>query len=242
MSIFAPYFWPMYPTELTGLFIEDIYFHEPGSCITNIFILLFAFYLLVSMRHLSGIWALRWKLFLASLGIASFGGIFTHGFPLLFSASDFYWVWGAKNTFVPIGNYFASMALLTTLFEMKHIDPRKLLLWRLVLATKAVAVVLAMFYTYSFVPVVLDLALTYFFAIFATRHLYRTLEGAKWLYAGFLIAAVSGFLYLFPWAIHVHWLTNADAVHLFVLVSMWCIYKGVSASSPVLAGQPEMIS
>lgn len=227
----------MYPVELTGLFVNDVYFHEPGSCITNVFILLFSIYLVATMRHLKGKWALRWKLFLASLGIAAFGGIFTHGFPLIFSENGFFWAWGLKNTFVPIGNYFASMALVTTLLSKQQVDAKKLLQWRTVFAVKGAAVVLAMFYSYSFVPVVLDLALTYFFAIFATQHLYRSLEGAKWLFAGFLIAALSGFLYLFPWAIHAHWLTNADAVHLFVLVSMWCVYKGVAVSSPVLSEQ-----
>lgn len=220
----------MYPVDTSGLFFGNVYIHEPGGLVTNLLILFLSVFLVSKMRGIRGPWITKWRLFLLCLGIASFGGIFTHGLPLLFTEEGFYRVWGVKNSFVPIGNFFASAALIPFVARSASQVRRggSLQLWTLFFAGKAAAVIFLLFYTRSFSPAVIDLALTYFLAIGATAGMRSYIPGASVLLAAFLTAVVSGFMYLTPWHFDPHWFTNSDAVHIMVLVSMYLIYRGAS--------------
>ncbi|MCA1752290.1 MAG: hypothetical protein ABR572_06915 [Cryomorphaceae bacterium] len=201
---------------------------------TNLLILFLSVFLVAKMRGLQGSWIAKWRMFLLCLGIASFGGIFTHGLPLLFTEEEFYLVWGLKNSFVPIGNFFASVALIPFITNRKN-DGRRVRgrkLWSVFFAAKAMAVIFLLFYTRTFIPAVVDLAVTYFLAIVATVGMRGYIPGASVLLAAFLTAVVSGFMYLTPWHFDPHWFTNSDAVHIMVLVSMVLIYKGACEAAP----------
>jgi len=227
----------MYPVDNSGLFFGNVYLHEPGGLVTNLLILFLSVFLVVKMRGIRGPWMAKWRLFLFCLGMASFGGIFTHGFPLLFTEEEFYLVWGIKNSFVPIGNFFASVALIPfaarTTNDLRN--GKSLRFWTLVLAVKAVTVICMLFYTHSFSPAVVDLAVTYFLAIGATVCMRSNIPGATVLLAAFLTAFFSGFMYLTPWNFDPHWFTNSDAVHVMVLVSMYLVYRGATDAAAHVA-------
>lgn len=220
----------MYPVDNSGLFFGSVYIHEPGGLVTNLLILILSVFLVAKMRHLHGSWIVKWRLFLTCLGIASFGGIFTHGLPLLFSKEEFYLVWGIKNSFVPMGNFFASVALFPYAARacIRLKGRSALRLWSILFAAKAVVVVFLLFYTRTFSPAVVDLAVTYILAIGATAGMRSIIPGASLLLLAFLTAFFSGFMYLTYWHLDPHWFTNSDAVHVMVLVSMWLIYRGAS--------------
>lgn len=220
----------MYPDRPEGIFIGEVYLHEPGGLITNLMILAASAALLYRMRGQGAGWMVKWKLFLLCLGVAAFGGIFTHGFPLLFTESEFYTVWWLKNSFVPLGNFFAAAALVPYIFgrpESAFFAPgMRRVMWFFI--AKAVLVSFLLFYTRSFLPAVLDLAFTWFTAIYAAQIMRKSIPGGGALLTAFAVAVLSGLMYLKPWHIDAHWFTNSDAVHVAVIFSMWLVYKGAS--------------
>lgn len=220
----------MYPDRLDGIFFGELYLHEPGGLVTNLMILFAAVWLLIRMRGYRNGWMLKWRLFLGCLGLAAFGGIFTHGFPLLFTEDEFYTVWWLKNSFVPIGNFFAAAAMVPYIFGKTESDfytpSMRRVLWFFVAKTVLTSVLL--FATRSFTPAVLDLAFTWFTVIYAAQMMRKSVPGAGALLIAFLVAVLSGLMYLMPWHLDAQWFTNSDAVHIAVILSMWLVYKGAS--------------
>ncbi len=232
------HFISMYPQALTGIQFHELYIHEPGSLITNFFILLWSVILLIRLRPHRGFWTSYWRIFLLCLGLASFGGMFTHGVPLLFTEGEFYTLWGLKNAFIVIGNLFATMALLRVHYpRLLSLTGSGMLIF---LVVKALAVIAFMAATKSFTPVVVDLGLTYVFAL-ATTYFYRNQYSASGLlFKAFLIAFLSGLLYTFPWSIHPEWLTNSDVVHICALWSMYYISRAAASVPEMLGVDMEM--
>lgn len=236
--IFAASFYSMYPETITGLHLHGVYIHEPGSVITNFFILLWSVVLLIRLKANGGFWTDYWRIFLLCLGLASFGGMFTHGVPLMFTKTEFYALWGLKNAFIVIGNLFATMALLRVHFvRLLSFTGNGLLIF---LVLKAVVVLALMVSSKSFTPVVIDLGFTYIFALATTFYYRNQFSASALLFKAFLIAFLSGLLYTFPWHVHPQWLTNSDVVHIFALWSMAYIARAAVSAPEIVEVSVEL--
>ncbi len=215
----------MYPKELTGLFVGDLYIHEPGSAITNLLIALFALHFSRKLWRQRGRQARLWLCFIAGVGLAAFGGIFTHGVPLELGKTGFYWLWSVKNFCLLIANYAAAVAL------WRIARPRGSAVFLHVFLTLKLAVgAWLMMYSFKFTPVVFDIGFTYIAALLITYRSKVEYDDTALLFKAFTIAFLSGLLYLLPWHIHPTWLNNNDLVHIFALVIMRYIY--LFAKSP----------
>ncbi len=230
----------MYPEHLDGLELGGIYIHEPGGVLSNVVIAIVATYLAIRLYHRAGNRPKAWILFLLCLALAAAAGIFTHGFPHLLGPKAFYWLWWAKNSIILLGNAALWYAFLPSIISnTSRLYPvvQKLVMLKLVLFSFALAL------AFSFTPAVIHLALTYFMVIFVTALHRKQVPAYSAFFTAFVLALLSGFLYLIPLHPHPHWLTNSDVVHYLAILSMVFIYRGallaMGGSLPGIALAPE---
>lgn len=211
----------MYPKVFSGITVSDIYIHEPGGLITDLLIAIVCLALLLKLPSLKDTFQKYWALFISMIGLGGLGGALVHGFPTVLGESLFYWMWALKNVFLPIGNYFAAYVILSVAF------PEKMRWLNILILIKMVVANAFMFYTYSFLPIVIDIALTYFLVISLSIRLMKIIPAYKQIKNAFLIAFFSGFLYLLKYDIDPIWFSHKDMVHVFVLISVYLIYKAI---------------
>lgn len=208
-----------YPTELTGVEIGGVYIHEPGGMISNIAVCVISFYFYIRLNDAESSFERSWRNFILCIGIGSLGGTFTHGLPTYLGPTLFFWLWWVKNSFVPLANFYA---------VRDFFSGNKFV--RATLIAKILVVIIALFLTESFLPAIIDLALTYILVIvFSLRKKsefgpYRTIASA------FILALLSGTLYLIKYDIDPLWFTHKDMVHVFVIISLMLIYRAVKES------------
>ncbi len=204
-----------FPTELRGIEVSGVYIHEPGGLISNAAVCLLSLTLFFLLGKPSNKSQKNWQLFILFIGLGSFGGMFTHGFPTLLGEQFFFWVWAIKNSFVPIANYFGSRDVLPAEKKIRYL-----------LLVKAVVVISALFLSGKFLPAVIDLGITYILIIYFSNKLSR-IEGAyKNIRSAFVLGLLSGTLYIFKYDVDKLWFTHKDMVHVFVLISLILIYRG----------------
>jgi len=211
----------MYPEDLSGLHVSGVYIHEPGDLIMNIALAILGFILFFKIGLFRSIFERYLGLFLLMLALASVGGIFTHGFPTYLGPLNFYLLWAFKNSLISLGNYFVVMAFAHVLLPQKG---DKL---NLIMILKAIISIVLLFVTSSFVPIAADLALTYFIVLFLIFKYKNKLPGYHHFSTAFIVAVISGFSYVIRYDFDPLWFTHKDIVHLFVLFSMWKIYRGI---------------
>ncbi len=227
----------MYPTDLNGIYFNGIYIHEPMGLLTNFIMAVAGIALFLKLRSSEHGLINQMAYFLLFLGLASVGGIFTHGFPTYLGETGFFWLWSLKNTMVPIANYFAVMGLISAL------NPERASRLKPWMGVKIIAVSSLLVMTFSFLPAVIDLAFTYILALTLCMRARKFLPGAIAFRNAFAIAILSGTFYVVRWDIHPLWMNHKDIVHLFVLLSMWYIYRGIRAYEAGLSATdslPEM--
>ncbi len=211
----------MYPEVFSGISVSGIYIHEPGGLITDLLIAILCLALLLKLPRLKDSFQKYWALFITMIGLAGVGGALVHGFPTVLGESLFYWMWTLKNVFLPIGNYFAAFVILSAAF------PAKMRWLNILLLIKMVVANAFMFYIYSFLPIVIDIALTYFLVIWLSIRLTKSIPAYKQIRNAFLVVFFSGFLYLVKYDINPVWFSHKDLVHVFVLISVYLIYKAI---------------
>ena len=211
----------MYPEVFSGITVSGIYIHEPGGLITDLLIAIVCLTVLLKLPRLKDTFQKYWALFIAMIGLGGVGGALVHGFPTVLGESLFYWMWALKNVFLPIGNYFAAYVILSVAF------PAKMRWLNILIVIKMVVANAFMFYSYSFLPIVIDIALTYFLVISLSIRLMKIIPAYKQIRNAFLVAFFSGFLYLLKYDIDPVWFSHKDMVHVFVLISVYLIYKAI---------------
>lgn len=211
----------MYPEVLSGVTIHGIYIHEPGGFITDMMIAVFCLSALFRLPQPKDDFQKYWSLFIVMIGFGGLGGAVVHGFPTVLGEELFFWLWGLKNVFISVGNWFAVYVILAVLY------PRQKKRIHTVLVAKMVVVNLVMFYTFSFVPIVVDIALTYGLVIYFSGKLILPINAYKTIRTAFLIAFFSGFLYIFKVDIDEVWFSHKDLAHIFVIISIYFIYRAV---------------
>jgi hypothetical protein len=212
----------MYPNVFDGLTLAGLYVHEPGGALTNILLAILGFYLIYRMSRKITPFGKYWRYFILMLALASTGGILTHGFPQLLGPNWFFVIWSAKNAFVPIGNYLATLAFIFALF------PERAEKLRWLFAAKALLIIVSAMVLYSFTPIAIDLGATYIMIFALSQKHIHTMPGARHFRNAFAVAILSGISYIMKFDIDYHWLTHKDIVHVFVYLSMWFIFLGVN--------------
>jgi len=210
-----------YPTELNGVDIAGVYVHEPGCFLSNVAICIVSFMLFFYVGKPKNNFESNWKKFGLFIGLAAVGGLFTHGFPTYLGESLFFYAWAVKNSFVPIANYFASA----------DVFPKKRWI-KIFIITKAVGVIVLIFLTGKFLPVVVDLGITYFGVIYFSNKLIPINSTYRYIRNSFLIGLLSGPLYIFKYDLHELWFTHKDKAHVFIVISLLLIFLGLRKKQP----------
>ncbi len=207
----------MYPKDLTGTEFNGVYIHEPGSVLSNLLIVLVCLLLLFRLKSNVSVFAKDWKAFIALLGLAAFGGMFSHGIPTYLGPTGFYIVWALKGILVPLANVYAIKGTLSAEQYRKY----KRLIW-----IKAVLASIALCVVYNFVPAIVDLLLSYIIVMVVS---FKKKEAKKyaWIYYSFLFAFLTGLLFPFKIDIDPVWFNHKDLAHLFAAGSLWLIYIAV---------------
>lgn len=211
----------MYPVSFTGITVYGVYIHEPGGFITDLLIGVVCLGLLLKLPKPKDLFQRNWMLFIAMIGIGGVGGALVHGIPTVLGETLFYWMWVLKNVFIPFANYYAAYLVLFQLFP-KRIKMLDIILW-----VKLIAVNIIMAYTYSFLPVVIDIAITYILVIWLSSRLIGQLSAYKNIRSAFIVAFLSGLLFLTKYDIAPVWFSHKDLAHIFVLVSVYLIYRAI---------------
>ncbi len=210
----------MYPEVLDGLVVGGVYIDEPGGLLSNFALALTGWIIFFTTRNTESQFGNRWRGFVLLIALGATGGMWTHGFPHLFTREGFFVLWGVKNSFVPLANLIAGSACLM-LMETQHKFAMILLM------AKAILVTVAMFALYSFLPVAIDLGLTYVWVIVTTAKRSRQSDSQRWIFRAFVLAFASGFLYVFKYDIDPLWFTHKDTVHVFVIISLVFIGRAI---------------
>lgn len=211
----------MYPEIFDGLTFSGVYVHEPWALLSNFAVAFTAWFLFFRVGNAGNEFGILWRLFILFIGLGATGGIFVHGFPTYLGPENFYLLWAVKNSCIPIANLFAGVSVLRP-FAGRHGT-----LIRTIFILKALAVIFGLFALYRFTPAVVDLAVTYLLVIVFAYRLKRTNPAARPVFAAFVLAFLSGFLYIFKWDFHPLWFSHKDMVHVFVVISLFLIAKGI---------------
>lgn len=213
----------MYPTTFPGITFQEIYIHEPGGLITDLLIALVCLAISFKTGRARNDFERYWKLFIVMIGYGALGGALVHGIPTVLGPQMFYAIWVLKNVFIPVGNVYAAFIVLNTLYPQKQ----SLIEWGL--WAKAGLACVAMIVSYSFTPIIVDLAITYLIVLGFSQRLRRISPAYKFIQWAFLIAFLSGFLYIFKVEIDPLWFSYKDLAHIFVIISVYLIYRGIQA-------------
>jgi hypothetical protein len=211
----------LYPKEFNGFSMGDIYIHEPGGMISNILVMGFSLWFAIKLISPRSEYGRNWRNFYFCLSFGTLGGAVIHGLPHLLSEPVFYYIWAVKNSFVPIANFFAMMSLVQILAK-KGVG-----FWRQMLALKCALSIISLWWFYSFLPAVIDLAITYLLIIAITSK-NDQIAGFKTLRTSFIIAVLSGTLYIVKYDLDPLWFTHKDMVHIFVLINLYLVYRSVN--------------
>lgn len=211
----------MYPTTFPGITFHGIYIHEPGGLITDFLIALACLICLIKLPRAHDPFEKYWKLFIAMIGLGALGGMLVHGIPTVLGPRNFYTIWVLKNIFIPVGNVYASYIVLITLYPRQ----RKTIEW--LLWAKAGLACAAMIITYSFTPIVVDLGITYVLILSLSQNLKTRSDAYRLIQIAFIIAFLSGFLFIFKVDIDPLWFSHKDIVHIFVIWSVILIARAV---------------
>jgi|GEM_PF-1976075 len=215
----------IYPTELNGLWIGDVYVHEPGGLITNAIMALLCVLFYWKTTGCACPFARNWRSFLLLLGLGTLGGCFTHGFPTMLGETGFYILWFVKNALVPAANAFALLGVAAAYGK----SDEKWVCGALFL--KAVLVIVALGMTVSFTPVAIDLGLSYLILVIASALAMKVSKAMRYIFYAFVCALLSGLFYIFKYDVDRLWLTHKDMVHVFAFLSIWLVYKAVQSAS-----------
>ena len=153
----------------------------------------------------------------------------SHGFPTYFGETGFYWVWGIKSAFVPVANVFAVLGVLSN-------RPSEIKKWQTILWVKALLVCIAFMWVYNFVPVIVDLLVTYIIVLINTTKQRKSSPSFKLLHASFVFALVTGLLYPLKLDLHHLWFTHKDLAHIFAIISLYIVFMAIEKNKS-LAGQ-----
>ncbi len=211
----------MYPKAFNGITFLDVYIHEPGGLITDSAIAFLCLYLCWKVGRPRDSFQKYWLLFIAFVGLGGLGGALVHGFPTVLGEELFYWMWVLKNIFLPAANLSASYIVLVTVFPEKG-KQLKVALW-----AKFFLANVLMAYTYSFLPIVVDLAITYVLLIYFCFKLKEKIKPYSKIFYAFIVAFLSGFLFIIKYDIDPIWFSHKDMVHVFALWSMILVYQGI---------------
>lgn len=211
----------MYPTSFPGIIVSGVYIHEPGSLLTDLLIAILCLVLYFRIGKPSNSFEKYWRLFIAMIGIGALGGVLVHGIPTVLGPRIYSLVWNLKNIFIPIGNVFALYIMLVEMFPQK----RHIIEWGL--WTKAGAACAAMIVMHSFTPIIIDLGCTYILVIGISNRLKKRSSAYRMIQYAFLIAFFSGFLFLFKVGIDKLWFSHNDVIHIFVILSIYLIYRAI---------------
>lgn len=215
-----------YPQTLNGIYIGSVYLHEPGGFVTNLGLLIFSLvYFFWSKSH-STAFAVNWRYFFLSFALASFGGLFTHGFPTWLGPKWFTIIWLIKNSFVSVGNSFAILALAAA-YRVRN---QRLIIGLMVL--KCSVVMMFLYKLNNFLPAAIDLGVTYIVLIFISGYRYRSSLSMRYIFWAFISAVFSGIWYIVKFDVHYQWLTHKDLVHIGAYISLWFVYKSIRCESP----------
>ncbi len=210
----------MYPKVLDGIEVNGIYVHEPGGVLSNLLIVLVCITLLKSIGNTQNDFQKYWRLFIVFIGLGAAGGMISHGFPTYLGEEGFFWVWAIKGAFIPVANVFAAFGVLcaTPYFTNK---------WKNIFWIKAIIVTALLMITYSFLPVVIDLLVTYIFVLIKASKLKKNRKDFALIFNSFLFALVTGLLFPFKLDVHHLWFTHKDIAHIFAIVSLVIVYKAI---------------
>jgi hypothetical protein len=211
----------MYPEVLNGLEFLGLYVHEPGGLISNLLIALSCLVISLQHRDVRTPFQKDWVLFVICIGLGATGGSLVHGFSTYLGRDGFYYTWAVKNSFVPLANFFALRAMARPGF-------RNLRSLNLILGFKALSIIFLLFFLYSFLPAVVDLAITYVLVIALAWKFRQKVPAYRYFLTAFLVALFSGGFYLFKMEFLNGFFTEKDLVHLFVILSLFIIHKGIS--------------
>ncbi len=96
---------------------------------------------------------------------------------------------------------------------------------------KSFIVIASLFITHSFTPVVIDLSFTYIFVLIVTFRYARKREDIHLIRNAFIVALFSGPIFLLKYDLDPLWFTHKDMSHIFVLLSLVLIYKGLKVEN-----------
>lgn len=210
----------MYPKVFDGIDVYGIYVHEPGGLLSNLLLVLVCFELLRRSKGPQNAFQKYWRLFILYIGLGAAGGMLSHGFPTYLGEVGFFWVWSIKGAFIPVANVFAVFGVLcsTNMFSTK---------WKNLFWLKAVVITVAMMWTYSFLPVVVDLLITYIFVLTTASKLKKNRADYTFIFNSFLFALVTGLIFPFKLDVHHLWFTHKDIAHVFAIVSLLIIFRAI---------------
>jgi hypothetical protein len=189
----------LYPEVFNGITLGGVYIHEPGALISNILIALLSLVLVMAIKKPLDPFQKYWTLFIAFIGCSALGGVLTHGFPQVLGQEGFYYTWAIKNTFIPAANFCAGYITLAIALPRWRTQLQRFLL------AKAILISILLFYYYNFIPAVIDLGFTYILVLVFARRLRKTNGNFHPIFLAFLVALLSGPLYLIKYDIDPLW-------------------------------------
>lgn len=204
--------------EIAGIIIRD-----PVTAITNVLIVLTAFWCFLQFRNRELGEAQRtWRWFFLFLSISALVAVVVHGFSYYTSEETHLFIWTSMCLIQGLGITFAQLATV-----MQYFPERTRRLWLLVPGIQFVVfcVILLGFHSYEVTKIHIAAGLVPIMVWNAILHFSAERTGGP-IALGIFVATITAFVHTFKISFG-NWFNHNDISHILLCFALWLICKGV---------------
>lgn len=225
----ACYLYSMTDTTIT---IGGMHIHEPMTVLTDFIIAAFALTYYFKLKKSNDVATTYWSYFFLFLGSATFTGAFSHAFFAIHEGWLYKSIWLPMQIINGVGIYFAQQATLVSVLE--HSPHKKN--WNRSYLIQLIAFIICLLLIQKYIVSIIENALA-LIPIMIIHYMDKR-RFAKMIANGIAISFITAFVHLAKLSLHTYFNYN-DLAHVFIMISLFVMYKGVKARGPEGEDQPD---
>lgn len=204
----------------TTITIAGIPVHEPMTVFTDFIISTIAVLFYFKLKKINALAVYYWRFFFLFFGISTFVGAFSHAFFLIHDGWMYKSFWLPMQLINGMAVYFAQQATLVSV--LKTSSSKKT--WEKIYKFQLIAFMIAVPLFQNFLVTVIENAFG-LIPVMIMHYRYKK-HYAKTLANGIAISFLTAIIHLSKFSLHAYFNYN-DIAHVFIMISLWVMYKGV---------------
>ncbi len=210
----------------TTIYVGNIAIHEPVTLLTDYINACFAFYFFWKLRTSTNKTINNWAYFFGIFGISTFLGGSAHGFFAIHEGINYKTVWLGMQIASGLAVYFAQQATLTSALSNSKFSTQ----WKWSYKIQLIIFIITVLIIQNFIITVIDNALA-LIPIMILHYINKEEKlGNIKIANGIAVSFLTAIIHTTKFSLHAYFNFN-DIAHVFILVSLFLMYRGVKMKS-----------